>query len=223
MRILVIEDEPGVARGVQVALEADGFAVDVETDGYAGLVAARTGAHDLIVLDLMVPTMNGYRVCAALRDEGRWTPILMLTAKAGEYDIAEGLETGADDYLTKPFSTVVLVARVRALLRRPRPEGRAPFEVGDVRLDPATHRCWRGATEIELTAREMDVLVHLLSHPGETVSKTQLIDNVWGESFTGDLNIVEVYVARLRRKLGRDGQRPEVIETVRGVGYRVCA
>ncbi len=220
MRILVVEDEAGVALGVQRALEDEGLAVDVATDGHDGWVMAQSGAYDLFVLDIMLPTMNGYKICAALRDAGIWTPILMLTAKAGEYDIAEGLETGADDYLTKPFSMIVLVARVKALLRRPRSDGAAPFTLGDLRLDPATHRCWRGHDEIELTAREMDVLTYLLSRGGDTVSKTQLIDNVWGEDFTGDPNIVEVYVGRLRRKLHREAE-PEIIETVRGVGYRI--
>jgi DNA-binding response OmpR family regulator len=222
MRVLVVEDETGVAHGVQRALEAEGLAVDLASDGHEGYVMAQTGAYDLYVLDIMLPTMNGYKICAALRASGDWTPILMLTAKTGEYDIAEGLETGADDYLTKPFSMIVLVARVKALLRRPRSDGAAPFTIGDLRLDPATHRCWRGEDEVELTAREMDVLAFLLSRGGDAVSKTQLIDNVWGEDFTGDPNIVEVYVGRLRRKL-RDADGTEPIETVRGVGYRMRA
>jgi DNA-binding response OmpR family regulator len=158
-------------------------------------------------------------VCAALREAGGWTPILMLTAKAGEYDIAEGLETGADDYLTKPFSTVVLVARVRALLRRPRTGAATAHVAGDLRLDPFAHRCWRGEVEIELTAREMDVLALLVSRQGDVVSKVQLLDNVWGEGFAGDPNIVEVYVGRLRRKID-DAFDRRSIETVRGVGYR---
>ena len=220
MRVLVVEDEEGVAIGVQRALESEGLAVDIATDGHDGWAMARSGTYDLIVLDIMVPTMNGYRICAALRAEGIWTPILMLTAKTGEYDIAEGLETGADDYLTKPFSMIVLVARVKALLRRPRSDGGAPFTLGALRLDPATHRCWHGDDEIELTAREMDVLTFLLSRGGDTLSKTQVIDNVWGEDFSGDPNIVEVYVGRLRRKL-QVGVLPDPIETVRGVGYRV--
>jgi DNA-binding response OmpR family regulator len=218
----VVEDEVGVAMGVRSALEADGFAVDVAGDGHDGWVMASTGTYDAIVLDLMLPTMNGFKVCGALRDAGDWTPILMLTAKAGEYDIAEGLETGADDYLTKPFSTVVLVARVKALVRRPRGGGTPAHTAGDLRLDPFTHRCWRGDTEIELTAREMDVLAHLLSRQGDVVSKVQLLDNVWGEDFEGDPNIVEVYVGRLRRKVD-DAFGRHSIETVRGVGYRLRA
>ncbi|MCU0311809.1 MAG: response regulator transcription factor [Acidimicrobiales bacterium] len=220
MRVLVVEDDAGVALGVRRALEAEGLAVDVAADGLDGWSAALSGSYDLVVLDIMVPRMNGYRVCAALRAEGIWTPILMLTAKTGEYDIAEGLETGADDYLTKPFSMIVLVARVKALLRRPRSEGGAPFTFGALRVDPSTHRCWFGEAEVELTAREMDVLTFLMSRGGTTVSKAQVIDNVWGEDFTGDPNIVEVYVGRLRRKL-QGGGRDDPIETVRGIGYRM--
>jgi DNA-binding response OmpR family regulator len=183
---------------------------------------AQAGSYDAVVLDLMLPSMNGFKVCAALRDAGDWTPILMLTAKAGEYDIAEGLETGADDYLTKPFSTVVLVARVKALLRRPRGGAPAPYQAGDLRLDLFAHRCWRGDDEIDLTARELDVLAHLLSRQGDVVPKVQLLDNVWGEDFDGDPNIVEVYVGRLRRKVD-DAFGRHSIETVRGVGYRLRA
>ena len=223
MRVLVVEDEAGVALGVRSALEAEGFTVDVAVDGHDGWVAAQAGSYDAIVLDLMLPTMNGYKVCAAIREAGDWTPILMLTAKTGEYDIAEGLETGADDYLTKPFSTVVLVARVKALVRRPRSAGGAPAHTaGDLRLDPYAHRCWRGEAEVELTAREMDVLAHLMSRQGDVVSKVQLLDNVWGEEFEGDPNIVEVYVGRLRRKVD-DAFGRHSIETVRGVGYRLRA
>ena len=219
----MVEDEAGVALGVRSALEAEGFMVDVADDGHDGWVAAQAGSYDAIVLDLMLPTMNGYKVCAAIRDAGDWTPILMLTAKTGEYDIAEGLETGADDYLTKPFSTVVLVARVKALVRRPRSAGGAPaLTAGDLRLDPYAHRCWRGEAEVELTAREMDVLAHLMSRQGDVVSKVQLLDNVWGEEFEGDPNIVEVYVGRLRRKVD-DAFGRHSIETVRGVGYRLRA
>jgi two-component system, OmpR family, response regulator len=219
---LVVEDEPGVALGVRSALEAEGFTVDVAADGHDGWVAAQAGSYDAIVLDLMLPTMNGYKVCAAIREAGDWTPILMLTAKAGEYDIAEGLETGADDYLTKPFSTVVLVARVKALVRRPRTGGGTAHTSGDLRLDPFAHRCWRGDHEVELTSREMDVLAHLMSRQGDVVSKVQLLDNVWGEEFEGDPNIVEVYVGRLRRKVD-DAFDRHSIETVRGVGYRLRA
>lgn len=222
MRVLMVEDELDVARAVRRTLEAEGLTVDLVADGSEGLVAARSGAYDLVVLDVMLPGLNGYRVCAELRRAGDWTPVLMLTAKAGEHDEAEGLETGADDYLRKPFSMVVLVARVHALLRRPRVDGDVPYGIGDLRLDPRRHLCWRGDVEVAVTARERDVLAHLLARPGQVVAKADLIDNVWGEDFTGDPNIVEVYVRRLRRKVDEPFGR-RTIETVRGVGYRVRA
>jgi len=222
VRVLVVEDEPGVARGVTQALEAEGFSVDHEADGADGLAAARSGSYDVIVLDILLPSLNGYRVCAALREAGDWTPVLMLTAKDGEHDEAEGLELGADDYLTKPFHMVVLVARIRALMRRPRFAGSVPFTVGDLRLDPIRHRCWRGEVEIALTARERDVLVQLMTHSGQAVSKARLLDNVWGEDFAGDPNIVEVYVRHLRRKVDIPFGC-ETIETIRNVGYRLRA
>lgn len=218
----MVDDEPGVAQGVRAALEREGLAVDLADDGRVGLEMARTGAYDAIVLDLMLPSLNGYRLCATLREEGDWTPILMLTAKSGEYDEAEGLDLGADDYMTKPFSTVVLAARVHALLRRPRRDGAAPFTVGDLRLDVARHRCWRGEAEVDLSARERDVLVQLMARPGEAIGKARLLDNVWGEDFTGDPNIVEVYIRHLRRKVDVPFGR-QSIETVRGVGYRIRA
>ena len=222
MRVLIIEDEPGVARGIEQALVAEGFAVDHRADGLEGLAAARSGTYDVIVLDILLPSLNGFRLCSELRAAGDWTPVLMLTAKDGELDEAEALETGADDYLTKPFHMVVLVARIHALLRRPRFAGSAPFTVGDLRLDPVRHRCWRGDTEIALTARERDVLALLMARSGETVPKAQVVENVWGPDFAGDVNIVEVYVRHLRRKIDRPFGR-DTIETVRGVGYRVRA
>ena len=218
MRVLLVEDEAGLALGVSHALRAEGWAVDVESDGLQGLLAAQSAAYDVIVLDVMLPGMNGLRICAALREADDWTPILMLTAKDGDQDVAEGLDTGADDYLTKPFPMVVLLARLNALVRRPRAPGRAPFEVDDLRVDPRRHRCWRGDAEIELSGREISVLSHLVARPGETVSKQQLLDNVWGHSFAGDPNIVEVYIRRLRRKVDVPFGRTN-IQTVRGVGY----
>jgi DNA-binding response OmpR family regulator len=218
VRALLVEDEANLALGVSQALRSNGWAVDVEHDGHQGLVAAQSAAYDVIVLDVMLPGMNGLRVCASLREADDWTPILMLTAKDGEHDVAEGLDTGADDYLTKPFPIVVLLARLNALVRRPRTPGSAPFVLDDLRVDPQRHRCWRGEDEVDLSGREIEVLTHLLARPGETVSKQQLLDNVWGQSFAGDPNIVEVYIRRLRRKVdvpfGRDS-----IQTVRGVGY----
>lgn len=220
MRILVVEDEASVATGLRRGLEAGGFGVDVEHDGGDGLAQARAGQHDLIILDIMLPSVNGFRICRELRDEGNWTPILMLTAKAGVWDEAEGLDTGADDYLTKPFSMVVLLARVQALLRRPRLRGDQPYAAGDLRLDPQRHRCWRGEDEIELTAREMEVLAFLIGRAGQVVPKVDLIENVWGEHFSGNPNIAEVYVRHLRRKIDEPYGRHS-IETVRGVGYRL--
>ena len=221
MRILVVEDEASVATGVQRCLTADGFEVEVVPDGAVGLARTRAEHFDLIVLDIMLPSLNGYRVCRSIRSDDDWTPILMLTAKSGEYDEAEGLETGADDFLTKPFSMVVLSARVRALLRRPRRRLDWPA-VGDLRLDPLRRRCIRGTEVIDLTAREMEMLAYLLDHAEETVGKTELLEAVWGKGFAGDPNIVEVYIGHLRRKLDTP-LGPRTIETVRGEGYRLHA
>jgi two-component system, OmpR family, response regulator len=220
VRVLVIDDEPGLRLGVQRALTAQGLTVEAVDDGETGLERARSGAFDAIVLDVMLPKLNGFRVCSTLREDGIWTPIIMLTAKSGVFDETEGLELGADDDLTMPFSMDVLVARVHALLRRPRVLGDVPFACGDLRVDPLRHRCWRDDVAIELTAREMDVLSQLVARCGETVSKVQMLDNVWGEDFEGDPNIVEVYIRHLRRKVDLPFGRA-TIETVRGVGYRI--
>lgn len=222
VRVLVVEDEKRLAAGLKKGLEAEGFAVDVVLDGRDGLWMAREHPYDVIVLDVMLPGVNGYRICATLRDEANWTPILMLTAKDGEWDEAEALDTGADDYLTKPFSYVVLLARLRALLRRGARERPAAIVAGDVRLDPATRRAWRGETEVELTAREASVLEFLLRRSGEVVSKREILDHVWDYDFEGAPNIVEVYVGRLRNKLDRPFGR-HALETRRGAGYRLAA
>lgn len=219
-RILVVEDEVAVAKGVQRGLEAEGFVVDIEHDGGAGLERSRQETYDLVVLDLMLPSLNGFRLCRALREADDWTPVLMLTAKTGEWDEAEGLETGADDYLTKPFSMVVLVARVKALLRRRNLRDVQPYTAGDLRLDPSRHRCWRGDVPVDLTAREVEVLAHLFSRAGEAVPKEELLEAVWGPEFEGSANITEVYVGHLRRKLDEPFERRS-IETIRGVGYRL--
>jgi two-component system OmpR family response regulator len=205
MRILVVEDEPRLAEGLRAGLVADGFAVDVAPTGTDGLWLAREEPFDAIVLDLMLPGLNGHRVCHALRAEGNWTPILMLTAKDGEWDEVEGLDAGADDYLTKPFSHAVLVARLRALL-----------------LDPASRRVWRGEAELALTARELSLLEFLLRRRGEVLSKREILAHVWDFDFDGDPNIVEVYVRHLRDKLDRPFGRA-AIETLRGAGYRLAA
>ena len=222
MRVLVVEDERSLAEGLRRGLEAEGFATDITHDGVDGLHMARERPYDAIVLDIMLPGLNGYRVCAELRDAGVWTPILMLTAKDGEYDEAEALDTGADDYVTKPFSYIALVARIRALIRRGAGERPPVLEAGDLRFDPGARRAWRGEVEVSLTAREASLLEFLLRHPGEVVSKTEILDHVWDDRFDGDLNIVEVYVRHLRNKLDRPFGR-EAIETLRGAGYRLAA
>jgi two-component system, OmpR family, response regulator len=222
MRVLVVDDEKRLARSLRVGLEAEGFAVDVAHDGTDGLWLARENVYDAIVLDLMLPGINGYQVCATLRAEKDWTPILMLTAKDGEWDEVEGLDTGADDYLTKPFSFPVLVAHLRAVARRGRRERPTELEVGDIRLDPAARRAWRGDVEISLTAREFSLLAFLARHAGDVVSKRQILEGVWDVDFEGDPNIVEVYVRHLRTKVDRPFGR-EAIQTLRGAGYRLAS
>jgi two-component system OmpR family response regulator len=220
MRVLVVEDEERLAAGLKKGLEAEGFATDVAVDGTNGLWMARENPYDAIVLDIMLPGMNGYRICETLRKDGVWTPILMLTAKDGEFDEAEALDTGADDYVTKPFSYVVLLARLRALIRRGAEERPAVLEAGDLRLDPGARRVWRGDAEVELTAREVGMLEFLLRRKGEVVSKKEILEHVWDYDFGGDLNIVEVYVRHLRNKLDRPFGR-NAIQTMRGAGYRL--
>lgn len=219
MRLLIVEDEKRLAVSLARGLRAEGFAVDVVHDGLEGLHLAGEGAYDLIVLDIMLPGMNGYRVCAALRAAGNDVPILMLTAKDGEYDEAEGLDTGADDYLTKPFSYVVLVARVKALLRRRGSAGASPvLRVGTLSVDTAARRVHRGDTEITLTAKEFAVLEQLAVRAGQIVGKPEILEHVWDFAYDGDPNIIEVYISALRRKLGAT-----TIQTVRGAGYRLVA
>lgn len=219
MRLLIVEDEKRLALSLAKGLMAEGFAVDVVHDGIDGLHRASEGTYDLVILDIMLPGMNGYRVCAALRAAGHDVPILMLTAKDGEYDEAEGLDTGADDYLTKPFSYVVLVARVKALLRRRGPAGASPVHVvGNLKVDTAARRVFLGEDETVLTAKEFAVLEHLVVRAGDVVSKADILDHVWDFAYEGDPNIVEVYVSTLRRKLGAG-----LIKTVRGAGYRLEA
>ncbi|MBF0722622.1 response regulator transcription factor [Sanguibacter inulinus] len=220
MRILVVDDEARLLDGVRRGLEAEGFAVDAAANGVDGLWMAQEHSYDAIVLDIMMPGMNGYTVCERLRAEGDWTPILMLTAKDGEWDEVEALDTGADDFLSKPFSYAVLVARLRSLVRRGVRERPVVLEAGDLRLDPATKRVQRGGTEIELTSRELAVLDYLMRNVGDVVSKRQVLENVWDVDFEGDPNIVEVYVRHLRNKVDRPFGRAS-IETLRGSGYRL--
>ncbi|RQW85382.1 response regulator transcription factor [Micromonospora globispora] len=217
MRLLVVEDESRLAAALQRGLQAEGFAVDVEFTGPSGLDAARHGGYDAMILDVMLPGLSGYEVVRRLRAEEHWLPVLMLSAKDGEYDQADGLDCGADDYLTKPFSYVVLLARLRALLRRGAPERPAVLAVGDLRLDPARRRVTRADAEVTLTTREYALLDYLMRRPGEVVSKTELLDHVWDAGVDTAPNAVEVYVGYLRRKIGR-----ERLETVRGAGYRLA-
>jgi DNA-binding response OmpR family regulator len=216
VRILIIEDEESLAAAVKVGLEAEGFTVDVAHNGLDGLEMAREDLYDLVVLDILLPGMNGFQLCATLRSDANWVPILMLTAKVGELDETEALDTGADDFLTKPFSFVVLVARIRALLRRGRPERPAVLAAGDLTLDPTEHRCRRGEVEIDLTPREFALLEFFLRVAGEAVTKRDILDHVWGDDFAGDPNIVEVYVGYLRRKIDAPFDRA-ALETVRGI------
>jgi DNA-binding response OmpR family regulator len=222
MRVLVVEDEKRLAAGLKKGLQAEGFAVDVALNGTDGLWMATERPCDAIVLDIMLPGMNGFQVCAALREANIWTPILMLTAKSGDLDEAEALDTGADDYLTKPFSFPVLVARVHALLRRAADRRPVPLSVGDLRLDPAAHRVWRGDDELNLTAREFDVLQFLVRRAGRVMAKREILAGVWEHDFEGDPNIVEVYIRRLRRKIDEPYGRRS-ITTIRGAGYRLSS
>ncbi len=221
MKLLMVEDDVKVASAVARGLRAEGFTVEVAADGDEGLWRATESRYDLILLDLMLPGVNGYRLCAELRRQGDWTPILMLTAKDGDEDEAEALETGADDYLRKPFSFPVLVARIRALLRRVPSGDVATVDLGDLHLDPAARRVTRGEHEITLTAREFDVLEFLVRRAGQVQSKADILAGVWDFDFDGDPNIVEVYVGRLRRKVD-EPFGVSSIETVRGAGYRMA-
>jgi two-component system, OmpR family, response regulator len=220
VQVLVIEDEVRLAEAVADGLRAEGFEVEVVHDGLVGLDRARAQEYGAIVLDILLPGLNGYRVCRTLREEGVMTPILMLTAKDGEYDEAEALDTGADDFLSKPFSFVVLVARLRALMRRGRTTRARTLRVGTLELDPASRACTRGATEIGLTAREAALLAVLMDRSDAVVDKRELLEEVWGPEFTGDPNIVEVYVGYLRRKIDQPFETSTLL-TVRGVGYRL--
>ncbi|KOX19267.1 transcriptional regulator [Saccharothrix sp. NRRL B-16348] len=220
MRVLVVEDDRRLAGLLVRGLAAENFVTDVEYNGLDGLWRAGEHAYDVIVLDVMLPGLNGYEVCGRLRAAQVWTPILMLTAMDSELDEAEGLDIGADDYLTKPFSYLVLVARLRALARRgatPRP---AVLRAGDLELDPAMRTCRRGDTPIMLTAKEFAVLEFLLRHRDRVVSKAEIIAGVWDEAREPEPNLVEVYISSLRRKIDTPFGRRTII-TVRGTGYRL--
>lgn len=220
MKVLLVEDDRRIATHVKRGLEGEGFTVEVAFDGELGLWKAREGSYDLLILDLMLPKKNGFVICRELRDEQDWTPILVLTAKDGDLDEAEALDTGADDYLTKPFSFPVLVARIRALLRRSEGRDPAPVAAGDLRLDPMQRRVWRGQVEVSVTTRQFDVLEFLVRRSDQVLSKQQILAGVWDYDFDGDPNIVEVYIRRLRTRIDEPFDRHS-IETVRGAGYRL--
>lgn len=222
MRVLLVEDEAPLADAIAVGLRAEGFDVDVVHDGNDGLWRAREFPYGAIILDILLPGVNGYQLCRTLRSEDNWTPILMLTAKSGEWDETEALDTGADDFLSKPFSFPVLVARLRAVARRGARERPTAIELGDLVVDTAARRVRRGEVEISLTSREFAVLAFLARHRGDVVSKRQVLDSVWDGDFEGDPNIVEVYVRHLRNKVDRPFGR-EAIQTVRGAGYRLAS
>jgi len=221
VKVLVVEDDVRIA-AIQRGLQAEGFTVEVAGDGPTGLYLATESAYDLIVLDLLLPGRNGFQVCADLRAAGSWTPILVLTAKDGDLDEAEALDIGADDYLTKPFSFPVLVARARALLRRAGAGPPSPVQAGDLRIDPGARRAWVLDEAVPLTAKEFDILEFLVRRADQVVSKDEILAGVWDFDFEGDHNIVEVYVRRLRKKLDGPGVTSR-IETVRGAGYRLDA
>lgn len=220
MRILVVEDEKRLAASLKRGLSNAGFAVDVALDGNDGLWMASETDYDAMVLDLMLPGVNGFKICDQLRDDGVWTPILVLTAKVGDLDEEEALDTGADDFLRKPFSHGVLVARLRALLRRGRTERPVELSAGDLRLDQVQRRCWRGDVEIELTARELAIVEFMLLREGGVTSKRAILGHVWDCDFDGDPSIVEVYVHRIRAKVDYPFDRA-AIQTARGEGYRL--
>lgn len=213
---MVIEDEVRQAASLKRGLEAEGFAVDVASTGTDGLWLATEQPYDVILLDVMLPGLNGYKVCAALRAKEIWTPVLMLTAKDGELDEAEALDTGADDFLAKPFSFIVLLAHVRALLRRGGAARPAVLRVGSIELDLSKRLCTLDGVPVELTPREFSILEYLMRRRGDVVPKTEIIEHVWDFAYEGGDNVVEVHVSALRRKLGTTA-----IETVRGGGYRM--
>ncbi|HJF65567.1 MAG TPA: response regulator transcription factor [Slackia equolifaciens] len=222
MRVLVVEDEEKLVAYLKKSLSAEGYVVDVAFDGISGLELALSGSYDAITLDVMLPGMNGYAVCGKIREAGIDTPVLMLTAKDGEYDEADALDMGADDFLRKPFSLVVLVARIRALVRRGGAARGASISVGDLTLDPAAKAVSRAGQPIALTPREFALLEYLMHNAGHALTKAQILEHVWSSGFMGDENVVEVYVGYLRKKIDAPFEGP-LIRTVRGTGYMVSA
>ena len=220
MRVLVVEDEVKMAALVRRGLEREGYAVDIASDGHEALWAAREQEYDVIVLDAMIPEPDGFAVCHTLRDESRWAPVLMLTARDSIEDRVRGLDAGADDYLTKPFAFEELFARLRALTRRGPVERPTVLEVGDLMLDPGAHAVHRGTERIDLSAKEFGLLEFLMRHPDEVLSRSRILEHVWDFAYEGGSNVVDVYVRYLREKVDRPFGRAD-IETVRGVGYRL--
>jgi two-component system OmpR family response regulator len=220
MRILIVDDEPTLARLLARGLGEEGHAADVAATGEEALWMASAAPYDAIVLDVMLPGLDGFAVCRALRDRDVWTPVLMLTARDAVEDRIQGLDTGADDYLLKPFAFSELLARLRALVRRGHIERPTQLTAGDLRLDPAARRVWRGETELELSAKEFALLELFLRHPGEVLSRVQLLDGAWDMAFESRSNVIDVYVRYLREKVDRPFGR-RALETVRGVGYRL--
>jgi two-component system OmpR family response regulator len=220
MRVLVVEDDTRMAGLLRRGLMEEGFAADIARSGDDGLWMARATEYDAIVLDVMLPGFNGFDLCRRLRELGTWTPVLMLTARDAVADRVKGLDAGADDYLTKPFSFAELLARLRALVRRPALERPAVLEVGDLRLDPATRRVWRGAAEVELSPKEFALLETFMRRPGHVLSRFDLLEHGWDYEYERRSNVVDVYVRYLREKVDRPFGRTS-LETVRGAGYRL--
>jgi two-component system OmpR family response regulator len=220
VRVLVVEDEVRMAALLERGLREEGYAVDVAPNGTDGLWLATENDYDAVVLDVMLPGMDGFEVCRKARAAGRWAPVLLLTARDGVDDRVRGLDAGADDYLTKPFSFAELAARLRALVRRGAKDRPVTLQVGDLHLDPATHRAWRGSTDLSLSPKEMALLGLLMRNAGDVVTRTQILDHVWDFAYDGTSNVVDQYIAYLRRKVDRPFGRSD-IETVRGVGYRI--
>ncbi|HEX4672625.1 MAG TPA: response regulator transcription factor [Solirubrobacteraceae bacterium] len=222
MRVLVVEDDPKLGPVLVRGLATDAIAADLVTTGREAIIRAGATDYTVIVLDVMLPDLDGFQVCRALREDNTFAPVLMLTARDAIDDRVQGLDSGADDYLVKPFSFVELLARVRAMSRRGPIKRTVMLEVGDLRLDSARHQVWRGDTPIDLSRKEYAILEALMRHAGDVLSRFDLLEQVWGYDYENRSNIVEVYIRYLREKIDRPFGR-NTLQTVRGVGYRVCA